>query len=190
MLAPARAVCPLPPRPPVLPMPEPMPRPMRMRFLRAPGLSAIWLSFMSLILTSHVSVLSRGMVCLMRDGRPSPAETSFCFADHFHQMLDFADHSADRRRIGEISHAPDLVQAKPDQRGALEVVPPLRAAHLFNFDRLCRSHRQIPQSAVASASVSRRRDCRVDTLMLRRAATQRGGSWCLSAAQGGPTNLY
>jgi hypothetical protein len=33
-----------------LPMPEPMPRPMRMRFLRAPGLSAIWLSFIANVL--------------------------------------------------------------------------------------------------------------------------------------------
>jgi hypothetical protein len=31
-------------------MPEPMPRPMRMRFLRAPGLSAIWFSFILVVL--------------------------------------------------------------------------------------------------------------------------------------------
>jgi hypothetical protein len=29
-----------------LPLPEPMPRPMRVRFLRDPGRSAIWFSFM------------------------------------------------------------------------------------------------------------------------------------------------
>src|ERR1700681_3192379 len=37
MRTPERAVWPLPPRPPVLPLPEPMPRPIRFRVLRAPG---------------------------------------------------------------------------------------------------------------------------------------------------------
>src|SRR3569832_1397772 len=46
-------------------------------------------------------------------------------------------------------------------------------------------------SAVASASPpSRRRDCSVDTLMLRRAATERGESWCLSASKVARTTLY
>src|SRR5690349_13850586 len=48
MATPVRAVWPLPPRPPVLPLPEPMPRPTRMRDLRAPGLSRSWSSFMVL----------------------------------------------------------------------------------------------------------------------------------------------
>src|SRR4029078_9068416 len=46
-------------------------------------------------------------------------------------------------------------------------------------------------SAVASASPpSRRRDCSVDTLMSRRAATERGESWCLSASKVARTKLY
>src|SRR6185437_6836344 len=46
-------------------------------------------------------------------------------------------------------------------------------------------------SAVASASPpSRRRDCSVETLMLRRAATERGESWCLSASKVARTTLY
>src|SRR5262245_23354467 len=69
--------------------------------------------FHVLILTSSPGGLYPGQVlmCLMLGGRPSPPETSFCFPDHFDQMLNFADHSADRRRIRKVSHAPDLVQA-------------------------------------------------------------------------------
>src|SRR3990172_771078 len=88
MRTPERAVWPLPPRPPVLPMPEPMPRPMRMRFLRAPGLSAIWFSFMFAVLLLRV-------------------------ADHAHQMWNLADHAARRRRIRQVLNAADLVEAKP-----------------------------------------------------------------------------
>src|SRR5207302_363827 len=47
MRTPERAVWPLPPRPPVLPVPEPMPRPMRERFLRAPGRSESSCSFIA-----------------------------------------------------------------------------------------------------------------------------------------------
>src|ERR1700690_4502462 len=88
MRTPERAVWPLPPRPPVLPMPEPMPRPMRMRFLRAPALSAIWLSFMTAVLLLLV--------------------------DHAHQMPHLADHPACRCGVREILDAADLVQAEPD----------------------------------------------------------------------------
>src|SRR5579883_80811 len=46
------------------------------------------------------------------------------------------------------------------------------------------------QSAAASASApSRRRACRAETLMLRRAATERGESWCLSASNVARTML-
>jgi hypothetical protein len=58
----------------------------------------------------HVLILTE-LMCLMLGWPPSPAKTSFCFPDHFDQMLNFADHSADRRRIRKVSHAPDLVQA-------------------------------------------------------------------------------
>src|ERR1035437_9140650 len=42
---PEREVWPLTPRPQVLSLPQPIPRPTRMRFLRAPSLSRISLSF-------------------------------------------------------------------------------------------------------------------------------------------------
>src|SRR5665213_968134 len=111
MRTPDRAVWPLPPRPPVLPLPEPMPRPMRMRFLRAPALSAIWLSFMAVVL-------------LLR------------FADHTHQVADLVDHAARRRGIRQVLDPADLVQAQPDQGFALIVATPQRARHLFDLDGL------------------------------------------------------
>src|SRR5471032_237498 len=78
MRTPERAVWPLPPRPPVLPLPEPMPRPIRMRFLREPGLSAIWFSFIVFVLY---------LVGLLRA------------ADDAHQMRDLADHAMRLRRV-------------------------------------------------------------------------------------------
>src|SRR4030042_822058 len=82
MRTPERAVWPLPPRPPVLPMPEPMPRPMRMRFLGEPALGAISLSFMALSLLA---------------------------LDHAYQVLHLGDHAAGHRRIRQIAGAADLV---------------------------------------------------------------------------------
>src|SRR5487761_2744676 len=111
MRTPERAVWPLPPRPPVLPMPEPMPRPMRKRFLRAPGRSAISLSFMAVV------PLAR-------------------FADHTHQVADLVDHAARRRGIRHVFDAADLVQPEPDQGLALVMVAPQRARHLFDLDGL------------------------------------------------------
>src|SRR5438270_10827713 len=56
MLTPERALAPFWPRPAVLPSPEPMPRPTRTRDCRAPLLSLISFSFMSL---HSLSLLSR-----------------------------------------------------------------------------------------------------------------------------------
>src|SRR5579883_480073 len=100
MRTPERAVCPLPPRPPVLPVPDPMPRPMRARFLRAPGRSEISWSFIIAVLVW-----------------PSSQRPSFCHAaawpaheglqrvrtliitDHTHEVLDLGDHAANLRRV-------------------------------------------------------------------------------------------
>src|SRR6185295_15737498 len=112
MRTPERAVWPLPPRPPVLPTPEPMPRPIRTRSLRAPCLSAIWLSFIT-------SSLAQSLV-----------------VDHADEMFHFADHAARHRRIGQFPDAPDLVQPEPDQGLALGVLAPLRAAGLLDLDAL------------------------------------------------------
>src|SRR5262245_26236390 len=102
MATPERAVWPLPPRPPVLPLPEPMPRPTRVRFLRDPGRSAIWLSFIA---------------------------SSLAF-DHADEVLHLGDHAARRRRIRQFAGAPDLVEPEPDQRLALGMLAPHRAAGL------------------------------------------------------------
>src|ERR1700675_4325471 len=72
MWTPVRAVWPLPPRPPVLPLPEPMPRPIRMRPLRAPALSAISLSFMALSSCPHSSVAGLPPLPLAGGGGGAP----------------------------------------------------------------------------------------------------------------------
>src|SRR5262245_2428681 len=103
-------------------------------------------------------------------------------------MMHLLDHAAGRRRINESGPAADAVEPEADQRLALFVLPPDRTADLLDRDGLGRRHDDVPpilrasaspraQSADASASPpSRRRACRADTLMLRRAATERGES--------------
>src|SRR5579883_1792224 len=55
----------------------------------------------------------------------------------------------------------------------------------------CRASPPTAQSTDAcSASTSRRRACKVETFTLRRAATERGESWCLSASKVARTTLY
>src|SRR4051794_40288956 len=112
MRTPERAVWPLPPRPPVLPLPEPMPRPTRIRSLRDPGRSAISLSFIA----SSIPL------------------------DHADEMLDLQDHAARRRIIGQFLHAADLVQPETDQSLALGVMAPLRAAGLLDLDGFAACH--------------------------------------------------
>src|SRR5229473_106607 len=162
MRTPERAVWPLPPRPAVLPLPEPMPRPTRMRFLREPALSAISLSFIAL----------------------SPCFALF-LVDDADEMLNLCDHAANGRRVLQLGDPADLVELEADQRRTLRVVAADRAAGLLDLDHLCGlGHRLNSEkresafcySATASASPPTRRDCSVDTLMLRRAATERGES--------------
>src|SRR4051812_19454614 len=160
MRTPERAVWPLPPRPPVLPLPEPMPRPTRIRSLRDPGRSAISLSFIA----SSIPL------------------------DHADEVLDLHDHPARRGIVRQLLHAPDLVQPEPDQSFALGVMAPLRTAGLLKLDRF-RCHER-PQSAVASLSTPVRRACSAETLMLRRCATERGESWCFNASKVARTMLY
>src|SRR5690349_12620440 len=80
MLTPERALAPFWPRPAVLPRPEPMPRPTRTRDWRAPLLSRISLSFMSL---HSLSLLSRW------------AEARLGLAFDAHQVLHLADLAGD-----------------------------------------------------------------------------------------------
>src|ERR1700722_10204798 len=166
MRTPERAVWPLPSRPAVLPLPEPMPRPTRMRFLREPALSAISLSFIALSPYVYVSLF---------------------LVDDADEMLNLRDHAANCGCVRKLGDAADLVELEPDQRRALRVMAADRAAGLLDLDHLCGlGHRhnseeapekaRVVYSATASASPPTRRACSVDTLMLRRAATERGES--------------
>src|SRR3954466_1514318 len=113
MRTPERAVWPLPPRPPVLPAPEPIPRPMRKRFLREPGRGAISLSFIAFSL----------------------------FPVHdADEMLDLGDHAAGHWRVRQAADTADLVEFETDQRFALGVLAPHRAADLFDLDGFARGH--------------------------------------------------
>src|ERR1700754_1552648 len=93
MATPVRDFWPFTPRPDVLPLPEPMPRPTRMRPLRAPGLSAISLSFI--------------------------VKSSGRFLVDAHQVLHLLDHATPLGRIDELAAAVALVQSQADQRAAL-----------------------------------------------------------------------
>src|SRR5204863_3463321 len=117
MRTPERAVWPLPPRPPVLPTPEPIPRPMRTRFLRDPGRSAIWLSFIA----------------------SSSTFRSLAF-DHADEVLHLHEHATRHRIVGQFLDAADLVQPEPDQGLALGVMAPLWAAGLLDLEGLRACH--------------------------------------------------
>src|ERR1700692_3867943 len=112
-------------------------------------------------------------------------------------MLNLGDHAANCRRILQLGRAADLVELEADQCLALRVVAADRAGGLLRLDRLCglghrhnsrsslvgHSENRYPvlrimplYSATTSASPPTRRDCSVETLMLRRAATERGES--------------
>src|SRR4051794_14010090 len=187
MRTPERAVWPLPPRPAVLPLPEPMPRPTRMRFLREPALSASSLSFIVLSSSSSSSCPALRQASTPdrqgADGRDKPAMTAKkLFAlDDADEVLNFGDHAAHGRGILQLGDTADLVEFEADQRRALRVMAADRAAGLLDPDcPCCLGHRHNSESccysATTSASPPTRRDCSVDTLMLRRAATERGES--------------
>src|ERR1700676_1932879 len=205
MRTPERAVWPLPPRPAVLPLPEPMPRPTRIRFLREPALSAISLSFIVRFLLSFrrpcvtalpLSLEVRGQspslegprFIILRGplSRPPQDEVNSFLADNADEVLNLGDHAANFRGVLQLGGAADLVELEADQRRALRVVAADRAVGLLDLDHLCGlGHRlelrdarkaRFPYSATTSASPPTRRDCSVDTLILRRAATDRGES--------------
>src|SRR5580692_8134462 len=115
-------------------------------------------------------------------------------------MLNLCNHAANCRRILQLGGPADLVELEADQRLALRVVAADRAAGLLDLDRFCGLGHRLElrsapikrgccYSATTSASPPIRRDCNVDTLMLRRAATERGESWCFSALKVARTML-
>src|SRR6202023_1825594 len=98
----------------------------------------------------------------------------------------------------QLGHPADLVELEADQRLTLRVMAADRAAGLLDLDHLCGlGHRhnsvtretRVDYSVTTSASPPTRRACSVDTLMLRRAATERGESCCFSASKGARTML-
>src|SRR5919107_1546828 len=169
---PERDVCPLTPRPPVLPLPEPIPRPTRMRFLVEPSLSRISLSFMTF---SSLPV------------------------DNAHEVLDLFDHAAHRRGVGKRRGPMKLVELQADQRLALLGVATDRRPDLLNGDGGCCSLRlvchcvSLPYASAPAASpstASRRRAWSVETFRPRRAATEPGLSSFLRASKVARTRLY
>src|SRR5262245_28365085 len=188
---PERAFCPLTPRPAVLPLPEPMPRPTRRRALRAPGRSASSESFIVQVLVCRYVIgtggITKSVFALRLDVRGGSG--SFVL-DHADEVMHLGDHAAGHRRIGQFLHPADLVQAEPDQGLALNEMAPRRAAGLLDLDGLgFLGHRAAPYSVAGSPSPSRRRACRVETLMLRRAATERGESCRFNASKVARTML-
>src|SRR5687767_11761850 len=155
-----------------------MPRPTRMRFLVDPSLSRISLSFMA---------------------------PSSLHVDDAHEVLDLFDHAADRRRVFQGRSPMQLVELEPDQRVALFRLAADRRADLLDREGLAgRSsgfgssgfalghRRSLPYASAPTASpspLSRRRDCSVETLRPRRAATARGLSSFLSASKVARTRL-
>src|SRR6202167_5675348 len=129
---PERAVCPLPPRPPVFPTPEPIPRPMRFRVLRAPGRPASSCSF----------IVSFPLRPLLQGGG------AHLFFHHADKVRDFRDHAARLGRVDEFRDTADFVQPQANQRLALAVMPAQRAAGLLDRDGLARfvfsGHRLLP----------------------------------------------
>src|SRR5437879_574631 len=119
-------------------------------------------------------------------------------------MPDLGNHAAYGRRVGHLDGAADAIKPEPDQGLPLFVTAPDRAADLFDRDGVfagrrrfahdhCPRRERVPRfqsAAAASASTSRRRACRVETLMLRRAATERGLSWRFNASNVARTMLY
>src|ERR1700741_4868124 len=163
MRTPERAVWPLPPRPDCLPFPEPMPRPTRMRALDDPGLSLISLSFMA---ASSLAV------------------------DDAHEMRDLRNHAAIDGRVGDARPPPDFVQAEALERRALRFRAADGARRLLERNGLVGTHRRAcSHESEASASTPWRRDCNVDTLRLRRWATERGLSSRASASNVARTML-
>src|SRR5690606_7772873 len=114
MATPERLFWPFWPRPPVLPLPEPMPRPTRIRPLRAPALSRMSFSFMSV---HSLSLLSRG-----------------CSVDHFDHVGELGDRASHLGGVLEFDHLVHLSEAETDQGLLLALRPTDRRADLLDLD--------------------------------------------------------
>ena len=111
-------------------------------------------------------------------------------------MRHLGDHAARRRIVLHFLHAADLVQPKPDQRRALAAVAADRAADLLDLDGLLRCHDALPSEVASVRLLGGRLDALFAAARLqgrdldqRRAATERGESWCFSASKVARTML-
>src|SRR5262249_18678609 len=106
-------------------------------------------------------------------------------------MPNLGDHASGLRRIRQFDDTPDAVETKPDQRLALGMMTANGAADLFDlYHFVGLAHVGLSarltgfySAACSPSPTSRRRACSVDPLILRRAATERGESWRLSASK-------
>src|SRR5690606_32453550 len=130
MATPARAVWPLPPRPPVLPTPEPIPRPIRTRTLLAPGLSRS--SFKRVMFVTSL------------------------LADDADEMRDLVDHAAHFGRINQLTLLVHLVEPEPDQGRALALLTADRRTDLLDDDGLGFSHCTSPRLSIRLRQQPRR----------------------------------
>src|SRR5579863_10718762 len=111
-------------------------------------------------------------------------------ADHFDHVGDLGDHTAHCRRILQRALAPDPIETKAHQGGALVGLAPDRTAGLANGDL---GHDGVPQLAASAASAALsapRRPTRSPTFLPRLAATWRGEDWTFSASNVARTMLY
>src|SRR5215831_19923201 len=114
--------------------------------------------------------------------------------NYAHEMRDFGDHAPRRRCVLQLFDAADAIESETDKGLALVVAATNRAADLLDLYGLLGGRhdelRKLGYSVAAvSASASRRRACSDDTLMFRRAATERGESWCFKASKVARTML-
>src|SRR5690242_20393097 len=98
-------------------------------------------------------------------------------------MRDFGDHAAHGRSVVDRRAPTDAVETKAEQRLTLRARAADRTADLLDRDFLCCHDASPAQPSTASASAPPiwRRACNVETLRLRRAATERGESSRVSA---------
>src|SRR5262249_10217290 len=120
---PVRALAPLTPRPLVLPRPDEEPRPSLSLRLWAPGLLAIWLSF---IITSPWP------------GRPKAATRPpilLVIFDDLDEVPHGMDHAAHRRGVFQGASAADFAETQAAQGGGLNVRLAIGAANLAHSHR-------------------------------------------------------
>src|SRR5260370_13016891 len=106
-------------------------------------------------------------------------------------MRDLRDHATIGGRVEDARAAADTFEAEALQRLALRARAADGAGDLLHGDGLLHAHGcHCPHESAASASTPWRRDCKVDTLRLRRCATDRGLSSRDRASKVARTMLY